>query len=259
MPSANLESMDDHATSSEVAEAKQALRVLEDSLRDCSRCGLCKGRSQMVFGAGHPRAQLLFVGEGPGFHEDRQGVPFVGQAGKLLNELLEGIGLTRSDVYIGNVVKCRPPENRDPTPDEIAACSPFLMEQIAIIRPRVVCTLGRFATKLLADTNLSMTAVRGKAKARELAGVDTIVFPVFHPAAALYTPANRRVLVEDFAKLRRLLDRGLEALNPPVSGEGAGDGSGGEKSDDGSGDVGSPNPSGGPRIPVPRTEQLPLW
>jgi len=213
----------------------------------------------MVFGAGHPRAQLLFVGEGPGFHEDRQGVPFVGQAGKLLNELLEGIGLTRSDVYIGNVVKCRPPENRDPTPDEIAACSPFLMEQIAIIRPRVVCTLGRFATKLLADTNLSMTAVRGKAKARELAGVDTIVFPVFHPAAALYTPANRRVLVEDFAKLRRLLDRGLEALNPPVSGEGAGDGSGGEKSDDGSGDVGSPNPSGGPRLPVPRTEQLPLW
>lgn len=168
----------------------------------------------MVFGVGSPEAELMFVGEGPGFHEDRLGEPFVGQAGKLLTELLGQIGLSRSDVYIANVVKCRPPENRDPAPDEIEACSPHLMEQIGIIRPRIICTLGRFATKLLADTELSMTAIHGKAKPATLAGVDTLVFPVFHPAAALYTPANRKVLEEDFTKLRCLLAHGVEAIKP---------------------------------------------
>jgi DNA polymerase len=156
----------------------------------------------------------MFVGEGPGFHEDRLGEPFVGAAGKLLNELLSGIGFSRQDVYIANVVKCRPPENRDPLPAEIEACSPYLVQQIGIIRPRVICTLGRFATKLLAETELSITAIHGKAKERMLGGVRTVIFPVFHPAAALYTPANRQVLVEDFAKLRRLLDRGEEAFAP---------------------------------------------
>jgi uracil-DNA glycosylase family 4 len=229
-----------------LTDAAQALRALADSLHDCSKCGLSSGRTQVVFGVGDPGADLLFVGEGPGFHEDRLGEPFVGQAGKLLTELLGRIGLTRADVYIANVVKCRPPENRDPAPDEIEACSFHLMEQIAIIRPRVVCTLGRFATKLLADTELSMTAVHGKAKARTLAGVDTVVFPVFHPAAALYAPANRQVLEEDFGKLRILLQRGFEtagpgpspaAINETVSG----------------GDEVAARPS--PR----REEQLPLW
>lgn len=154
----------------------------------------------------------MFVGEGPGFHEDRQGEPFVGQAGKLLNELLAGIGLARADIYIANVVKCRPPENRDPTTQEIEACSPHLFQQIEIIRPRVICTLGRFATKLLTDTDLSMTAIHGKAKEAELGGVSVLLFPVFHPAAALYTPANRALLAEDFSKLRVLLDRGSGAL-----------------------------------------------
>ncbi len=189
-----------------------ALRALEESLCDCRECGLCDGRTQVVFGVGSARAELLFVGEGPGFHEDKQGEPFVGAAGKLLNSLLEQIGLTRADTYIANVVKCRPPENRDPTEDEIKACSPHLMRQIAIIRPRVICTLGRFATRLLTGTELSMTAVHGKAKPIELGGVETIVFPVFHPAAALYAPANRVVLEEDFSKLRHLLNRGSEAL-----------------------------------------------
>jgi DNA polymerase len=156
----------------------------------------------------------MLVGEGPGFHEDRLGEPFVGAAGKLLNELLSGIGFSRQDVYIANVVKCRPPENRDPLPDEIEACSPYLLQQIGIISPRVICTLGRFATRLLAETELSITTIHGKAKERMLGGVHTVIFPVFHPAAALYTPANRQVLVEDFAKLRRLLDRGEEALAP---------------------------------------------
>ena len=187
----------------------EALRALEESVRDCRRCGLCTGRTQVVFGVGNPDAELMFVGEAPGFHEDKQGEPFVGAAGKLLTELLGQIGLTRGDVYIANVVKCRPPENRDPAPDEIEACSPHLMDQMAIIRPRVICTLGRFATKLLADTELSMTAIHGRAKPREIAGVSLIVFPVFHPAAALYTPSNRKVLEQDFAKLRHLLAHGL--------------------------------------------------
>jgi uracil-DNA glycosylase len=193
----------------DTGSAAEVLGALQESLRDCDRCGLCAGRTQVVFGVGSPEARLLFVGEGPGFHEDKQGEPFVGAAGKLLTELLGQIGLTRADVYIANVVKCRPPDNRDPLPEEIAACSPHLMQQIAIIKPKVVCTLGRFATKLLADTELSMTAIHGRAKQLEIAGVDLVVFPVFHPAAALYTPSNRKMLEEDFAKLRHLLAHGL--------------------------------------------------
>lgn len=193
--------------------AAEALAVLAESAFECARCALSRSRTQVVFGVGEAGAELMFVGEGPGFHEDRQGEPFVGQAGKLLTELLGGIGLSRSQVYITNVVKCRPPENRDPAPEEIDTCSPYLLEQIGIIRPRVICTLGRFATKLLADTELGITAIHGKAKVRQLGEVSVVVFPVFHPAAALYTPANRQVLEADFAKLRVLLDKGAEALD----------------------------------------------
>jgi uracil-DNA glycosylase family 4 len=166
----------------------------------------------VVFGVGSAVADLMFVGEAPGFNEDKQGEPFVGQAGKLLTDLLGSIGLSRQQVYIANVVKCRPPGNRDPLPEEIEACSPHLLEQIRVIRPQVVCTLGRFATRLLARTDASMSSVRGRAKEAEIAGVDVIIFPVFHPAAALYTPANRELLQEDFFKLRQLLARGREAL-----------------------------------------------
>jgi DNA polymerase len=212
-------------TRAEAAAAEQ-LSVLQEGLRGCRECGLCAERTQVVFGVGDPCAQLMFVGEGPGFHEDRQGEPFVGQAGKLLNELLADIGLTRADVYIANVVKCRPPNNRDPLPDEIAVCSPKLMEQIRIIRPHVLCTLGRFASHLIGSTQAPMGAIRGKAKDMEVAGVPVIVFPVYHPAAALYTPANKEILREDFRRLRVLLDRGHSALRtsqtaegPPCSGE----------------------------------------
>ncbi|MGI5939392.1 MAG: uracil-DNA glycosylase family protein [Thermoleophilia bacterium] len=191
------------------SDENTALDSLRESVAACRRCPLCDGRTQVVFGVGSPRARLLFVGEAPGFHEDRQGEPFVGQAGKLLDTLLGQIGLSRADVYIANVIKCRPPENRDPTAEEIEACSPYLLEQIAAIRPAVICTLGRFAAKLLTGTELSMTIVHGKAKPMTLAGVELVVFPVFHPAAALYNPANRVVLEEDFAKLGRLLERGL--------------------------------------------------
>ena len=226
--------------------AAQALRALEKSLRACSGCGLCRGRTQVVFGVGSPRAEVMFVGEGPGFHEDRLGEPFVGQAGKLLTELLSLIGLSRGDVYIANVVKCRPPDNRDPAPDEIEACSPHLMKQIGIIRPRVVCTLGRFATKLLGDTDLSMTAIHGKAKTKVLGDVDTIIFPVFHPAAALYTPANRKLLEEDFTKLRQLLHRDLREV-----GRAAVEDAGVQPLRDDGRDR--------PRASVNRVEQLPLW
>ena len=185
----------------------------------------------------------------------------MGQAGKLLTELLGSIGLRREDVYIANVVKCRPPDNRDPLPDEIAACSPQLMAQVRTIRPRVVCTLGRFATRLIAQTEAGMATVRGRVKATEVAGVPVLVFPVFHPAAALYTPANRDVLQEDFRKLRRLLDRGADAL---LSGEPGG------RSGPGSvrfADRGGPPRSHRPIAPSSptaseggaRTEQLPLW
>lgn len=235
--------------------AAQALEALASSLRDCRKCGLSEGRTQVVFGTGDPEASLMFVGEGPGFHEDRQGEPFVGQAGKLLNELLVGIGLTRDDVYIANVVKCRPPDNRDPAAEEIEACSPHLLEQIQIIHPRVICTLGRFATKLLADTELSITAIHGKAKEMELGGVRVLLFPVFHPAAALYTPSNRTVLEEDFAKLRVLLERGDAAMGArPATEESSSDvpvtGTEGEAPDD------PRRPAG--ESPAP-SEQLPLW
>ncbi len=241
-------------------ETAEALGALQSSLVDCTRCGLCGGRTQVVFGTGSAHARLMFVGEGPGFHEDRQGEPFVGAAGKLLTELLGQIGLERSDVYIANVVKCRPPENRDPLPDEIGACSPFLMEQIAIIKPAVICTLGRFATKLLADTQLGMTAIHGKAKPREIAGVDLIVFPVFHPAAALYTPSNRQVLEQDFAKLRHLLAHGIG----PRQEEPAAESEDQQPAQPASGQSSAPVEASGQaakeRASAPdRTEQLPLW
>ncbi len=247
--------MNGEGTKAGSSDAAQALGALQDSLRDCSGCGLHAGRTQVVFGVGDPGAALMFVGEGPGFHEDKQGEPFVGQAGKLLTELLGAIGLSRGDVYIANVVKCRPPENRDPAPDEIEACSQHLMEQIAIIRPRVICTLGRFATKLLAETELSMTAIHGKAKEKQLAGVNTIIFPVFHPAAALYTPANRQLLQDDFAKLRILLDRGLAAVS---GGSGAEEKTAEEPKEAVSQGI-AEVPQDRPRTVPAREEQLLLW
>lgn len=195
------------------------LEALELRLRSCTECGLAGGRTNLVFGVGNPAADLMFVGEAPGFHEDRQGEPFVGQAGRLLTELLGEVGLRREDVYIANVLKCRPPNNRDPLPEEIDSCRPNLYEQVRLIRPRVICTLGRFATRLLANTEAGMSAVRGRVKQVEVGGVPVLIFPVFHPAAALYTPSNKALLQEDFRKLRVLLDRGRspEEADPPAA------------------------------------------
>ena len=138
------------------------LAVLADSVAGCTKCRLAEGRTQVVFGSGHPQADLMFVGEAPGFHEDKQGVPFVGQAGKLLDKLLAGIGLTRPDVFVANVLKCRPPGNRDPAPDEIEACESHLFRQLGLIQPTLVATLGNFATKLLSGKQAGITRVHGQ-------------------------------------------------------------------------------------------------
>ena len=154
-----------------------------------------------MFGEGDPGADLMFVGEAPGYHEDQQGRPFVGQAGKLLEQLLASIGLTREQVYIANVLKSRPPNNRDPRPEEIDACRPYLWRQIEIIRPKVICTLGNFATKLLSGDPRGITKVHGRPRATVIAGTALYLYPIFHPAAALYTPANLATLKEDFLRL----------------------------------------------------------
>jgi DNA polymerase len=151
----------------------------------------------------------MFVGEAPGFHEDKQGVPFVGQAGKLLERLLAGIGLERSDVYIANVLKCRPPGNRDPQPDEIEACESHLFRQIELIEPTVVATLGNFATKLLSGRPTGITRVHGQEQETTIGSRRVLLYPLYHPAAALYTPAMLKVLESDFARLPELLGREL--------------------------------------------------
>jgi uracil-DNA glycosylase family 4 len=187
--------------------------MLEKS-KDCMLCPLAtQGRTQVVFGAGNPNADIMLIGEGPGFHEDKNGIPFVGAAGQLLNKLLESIGLNRDDIYITNVVKCRPPGNRDPKPDEIEICtSTYLYDQLREMKPKVVATLGRFASSvMLGRKDVSMGRIHG-----QKFSVDgfTIV-PIYHPAAALHSRANLVPLTEDFKKLREYLDEQPE--EPEIS------------------------------------------
>jgi uracil-DNA glycosylase len=195
------------------AVAATELAAFAADVAGCTKCRLAQGRTQVVFGVGDPSADLMFVGEAPGFHEDQQGVPFVGQAGKLLDRLLGGIGLTRADVYVANVLKCRPPGNRDPMPDEIEACEAHLWRQIELIQPRVVATLGNFATKLLSGRPTGITRVHGQEQETTLGGRRVLLYPIYHPAAALYTPRMLEVLKSDFARLPELLGR--EVAPPP--------------------------------------------
>jgi uracil-DNA glycosylase family 4 len=203
----------------DAVERAAALREYADQTASCTKCVLAAGRTQVVFGSGSPDADLMFVGEAPGFHEDQQGVPFVGQAGKLLDTLLGGIGLTRADVFVANVLKCRPPGNRDPLPDEIAACEPHLFHQIEIIEPKLVATLGNFATKLLSGRPAGITRVHGQEQEVTLGTRTVSLYPLYHPAAALYTPSMLKVLEEDFARIPQLLERvvGPLAVPEPVS------------------------------------------
>jgi uracil-DNA glycosylase len=184
----------------------------------CTKCPLSETRNSVVFGSGNSDADLMFVGEAPGFHEDQQGIPFVGQAGKLLERLLAGIGLERSDVYIANVLKCRPPGNRDPQPDEIEACERHLWRQIELIQPKLVATLGNFATKLLSGRPLGITRVHGQEHEATLGGLRVTLYPLYHPAAALYTPAMLKVLESDFSRIPALLSRESDAqISAPAS------------------------------------------
>jgi DNA polymerase len=176
-----------------------------DEVATCVRCPLSEGRTQVVLGHGDLDADVIFVGEAPGYHEDRQGIPFVGQAGKLLTSLLEEIGMRREDVFIANVLKCRPPGNRDPLPAEISSCEPHLFRQIALIRPRLVCTLGNFATKLLSGRPEGISRVHGHPLPITVAGVPVVLYPLFHPAAALYTRAMLSTLQADFARIPELI------------------------------------------------------
>jgi len=182
------------------------LPSLAEHIGDCHRCPLGDTRTRLVFGVGDPDAELMFIGEAPGKNEDLQGEPFVGSAGKFLDELLASIGLTRSQVYIANVLKCRPPNNRDPIAVEISTCTPFLAQQVRLIDPKVIATLGNFATRWLLDTTAGITTLRGKLYHVE----GRQVVPIFHPAVALYDPGKKDALFDDFKRLRSVMDRTRE-------------------------------------------------
>ena len=198
------------------AERREELVALYREVQGCQRCPLAATRTNPVFGMGDADADLMFVGEAPGAEEDRQGRPFVGRAGKLLDQLLSEIGMDRKhDVFVANVLKSRPPGNRDPQPDEIETCKPYLMRQIQLIEPRVICTLGNFATKLLTGSPVGITRVRGTPQERDVAGVPVLLLPLFHPAAALRTPAVLEQLRSDFAGIPNLLARPTEPEPEP--------------------------------------------
>jgi uracil-DNA glycosylase len=197
------------------AERREALKEVWEQARGCPRCPeLVATRKTVVFGAGNADAELMFVGEAPGATEDEQGVPFVGRAGKLLEKLLEEIGLARSEVFICNVLKCRPPNNRDPLPVEIDNCKEYLHRQVELIQPTVICTLGNFSTKLLRGDPTGITRLHGQPEVLTLGRRAVRLYPIFHPAAALYTPRTLETLREDFLRLPELLALGAPEQPP---------------------------------------------
>jgi uracil-DNA glycosylase len=198
-------------------ERREALKAIYlDEARDCTRCALAETRTKVVFGSGDADADLMFVGEAPGANEDREGLPFVGQAGKLLDKLLGEIGMERSQVWVCNVLKCRPPGNRDPQPAEIEACSDYLQRQVDLIEPRVVCTLGNFSTKLLRGDPAGITRLHGRPEVRTIGRRAVRLFPLYHPAAALYTPAMLETLRADFERIPPLLAEPAPQQPEPV-------------------------------------------
>ena len=237
-----------------------ALAALDREIQNCTRCALHATRTNAVPGEGDPDSDLLFVGEAPGYHEDQQGRPFVGQAGKLLEELLASIGLTREQVFIANVLKSRPPNNRDPLSDEIAACQPYLWRQIELIRPKVICTLGNHATKLLTGNPAGITRVHGRPQDFEIGGQAMYLYPIFHPAAALYTRAMLVTLQEDFGRLPDLLARPRPPLATGASPFAAPEGPGGAppaSAASPSAGVASPEPAPPTRSATPDSEERP--
>jgi uracil-DNA glycosylase len=191
-------------------ERRELLKDVYEQARGCIACQLHQTRTQVVFGAGNADADLMFIGEAPGADEDRLGLPFVGRAGKLLETLLGEIGLERTDVFIANTLKCRPPNNRDPYPNEIESCSGYLRRQVELIQPKVICTLGNFSTKLLRADPTGISRLHGRDEVRTIGTRAIRLLPMYHPAAALYTPSNLQTLRDDFARIPELL-----ALDPP--------------------------------------------
>lgn len=188
----------DHAAAT---AAETTLAGLRETALKCVKCPLSQGRTHVVFGSGNEKADLMFVGEGPGFDEDQQGVPFVGRAGQLLTKMINGMGLTREDVYIANIVKCRPPQNRAPRPEEIDACLPYLLEQIEKIRPRIICALGAIAAQTLLQTDQSISRLRGMFHE----GRDCKIMPTFHPAYLLRNPEAKREVWHDLQLIMKEL------------------------------------------------------
>jgi uracil-DNA glycosylase family 4 len=201
------------------SERREALKAVYREARGCVRCPLHQTRTQVVFGNGNADADLMFVGEAPGANEDRMGLPFVGQAGKLLDKLLGEIGLERTDVFVVNTLKCRPPDNRDPHPNEIEACRDYLDRQIELIEPTVICTLGNFSTKLLRGDTAGISRLHGREEIRVVGSRAVRLYPLYHPAAALYTPSTLDALRADFHRIPSLLSAGAPPPTPERSGD----------------------------------------
>jgi uracil-DNA glycosylase family 4 len=191
-------------------ERRELLKAVYEEARGCVRCPLHQTRTTVVFGNGSANAVLMFIGEAPGANEDRMGLPFVGQAGKLLDKLLAEIGMDRGGVWVCNVLKCRPPDNRDPHPNEIDACQDYLRRQVELIEPTVICTLGNFSTKLLRGDTTGISRLHGQDEVRIVGPRAVRLYPLYHPAAALYTPSTLEALRSDFHRIPELL-----ALGPP--------------------------------------------
>jgi DNA polymerase len=190
-------------------EKREKLKEFFLNIRECRECILHSTRNKFVFGSGSAEAKIMFVGEAPGKNEDLQGLPFVGRAGDILDKLLATIDMKRNEVFIANVLKCRPPENRDPQVEEISICKDYLFKQIDIIDPRIICTLGKYSTQLILDTKQGITGLRGKVFQRD----GRLVLPINHPAAVLYTPSRMEKLKEDFSRIKKLIDSGYK-VNP---------------------------------------------
>jgi uracil-DNA glycosylase len=204
------------ATERSATERRELLKTVYEQALDCTRCQLSRTRTTVVFGSGNADADLMFIGEAPGANEDRLGLPFVGQAGKLLDKLLAEIGLERSEVFICNTVKCRPPNNRDPHPHEIESCNEYLRRQVELIEPSVICTLGNFATKLLRADTTGISHVHGREEVRLIGPRAVRLYPLYHPAAALYTPSTLETLRADFQRIPDLLALGAPEQPPAI-------------------------------------------
>jgi uracil-DNA glycosylase family 4 len=196
--------------SSPLQSTASTLDEIRKELGDCMRCKLHRTRRTLVFGEGNGKAKLMLIGEGPGFDEDLQGRPFVGKAGQLLTKILQSIHLQREEVYITNIIKCRPPQNRNPEPDEINSCNPFLMKQIHAIQPKIICALGTFSAQTLLKTDVKITALRGKS--HDMAGIK--VFPTYHPAYLLRNPERKREVWEDMKQISKWMKENDESAQP---------------------------------------------